>query len=924
MNKFSSVFFIIITFLARISFGQTPIIEIPGKPIVHYFPDSSFRKVSPFYIKNRYLKSIQTGKEPKLLNQTATFYNPFVLRFATTPSADVLAVFNKATEIWAQYIVTGVPIVIDVSWSNLGANVLGSAGPTTSTSSFDVSPYPSLFYPVSLMEKMRGVDYNNGTADITAQFNSNFSNWYIGVDGFPSNSQIDLLSVVLHEFGHGLGFSGYLDANTSTSKAYNTYPNIFDKYAQDVNGVSVTNTTTYPNNSNALFQLITGGNLFISSANILSQNNNQKGKLYAPSTYSSGSSVYHVDHFQYTVGDPNSLMTPSIAYGETTRELGPIVRGLFKEMGWTKAGIYPDDMPDTEPKSGGYLFRARACYSSYFNDAVSNVKLYISENNGAYQQKTPTQNGDVYTYTLPYNANTTVVKYYWTATDAANATISYPAKSNTYNQFSIQVDRTPPTLSLKPNIPYIFATQTQQKFPPVTATDFSGILSVQAIYKINAAGAEQTLNYTVSTRTASAYLATWNVSGLVKGDTLFYKIKGIDNANTPNTAYYPASGWIAVPVLGPKTAVNAFGQTFENIVSTDFFTKNMSIQTPSGFSSKSMNTSHPYANGVDYAYDGEVGSDTYGYSDLLVLRPVTIQAGEGQLSFDEIALVEPGSTGAPFYSTGTSVNRNFYDYVVVQGSKDGGNTWVDLSAGWDANYDTSWKTQWDSQTDVSGNSLASGTPSLVKNHTLSLTQNTGFVVGDQIILRFRMMADYAAYGWGWLIDNLKIQGSAQAISSLEIPNTLPLIISDKVYISNSASAGAQISLQVSDADNDNLSYQMLSGGNLLGFGSRGKLTLLVDPASLSDISSIQIRISDGTGSVTKTVSVVYCESSTSVTKNANNVIKIYSSNSTLQSIQKITGTSKVLYNAAQSAVLQPGFLADKGTVFELKPGLGCP
>jgi hypothetical protein len=923
VKNYFSVFFIINLLSAFSLFGQYPTTEIPGKPIVHYFPDSSFRKVTQSYLKNRLIQSLQSTKSPKLYNQTTAFYNPFVLRFATPPSADVLAVFTKATEIWSQFLVTGTPIVIDVSWSNLGPSVLGSAGPNSSISYFEGSPNPSLFYPVSLMEKLRGADYNNGSADIIAQFNSSFANWYIGVDGLPAGNQIDLLSVVLHELGHGLGFSGYLDANTSTSLAFNNYPNIFDKYAQDASGVLMTNTSAYPNNSNALFQLITGGNLFTSNASILSENTNQKGKLYAPSSYSSGSSVYHVDNLQYPVGNANALMTPSIAFGETTRDLGPIVRGLFKEMGWTKAGIYPDPMKDTEPKQSGYVFRARACYSSYYGDAVNNVKLFISENNGSFIQRTLSQSGDVYTFTLPYNVNTNLVRYYWTGTDASNAAISYPAKAQTYDQFNVQSDATPPTLSLKPNFPYLFATQTQQKFPPVSATDFSGIQSVQAIYKINAAGAEQTLNYTASTRTVNAYLATWDVTGIAKGDTLFYKIKGVDNANTPNTAYYPASGWIAVPVLGPKTAVNAFGQTFENIVTTDFFMSKMSIQTPAGFTSKSLNTPHPYANSSDFAYDGEVGSDTYGYSDVILLRPVTIQAGEGQMSFDEIALIEPGSPTAPFYSSGTIINRNFYDYAIVQGSKDGGATWVDLSAGWDANSDSNWLNRWNSATDVNGSSTATGIPSLVKTRTLSLTQNTGFTLGDQVMLRFRMMADYAAFGWGWLIDNLKIQGSTQTISNLEIQNSLPVIVSDKVYISNSATTGSQISLTVTDPDNDNLSYQMLSGGNLLGFGSRGKLTLLMDPSTISDISSIQLSVSDGLGTVSKTVSVVYCESTSNVTKNASNVTKKYSSNSSFQSTQKISGTSRIVYNASNNIVLQPGFAAEKGTVFEVKPGLGC-
>ncbi len=905
------------------SFGQSSINEIPGKPIVHYFPDSSLRKAPNSYFKNRQ-KELAKTKSSNLKNQTTSVFNPFVLRFATTPSAEVLAVFNKATEIWSQYLVSGVPIVVDVSWTNLGGNILGSAGPTTSYSNFDVSPFPSLYYPISLMEKLREKDQNNGVADITAQFNSSFSNWYIGTTGLPSTSQIDLLSVVLHEFGHGLGFSGYLDANTSTQKAYNPYPNIFDNYVQDVSGTSMTNTSVFPNNSNALFQLITGGNLFQSNEGILSENANTIAKLYAPSSFSSGSSVYHVDQARYQVGDPNALMTPSIAYGETTRDLGPIVKGLFKELGWTKAGIYAERMKDVEPSVSGYLFSARACYSTYFGDAVNNVQLLISEDRGAnYYYKPLTKTGDIYTYTLPYKQGVTEVRYLWRAKDAAGNSISYPAIANSYEVFYLQSDTFAPLLSVASNIPYLFATQTQQKMPVVSATDNSGIQSVSAIYKINAGGVEQSLSYTASTQTANAYVAILSLTGLMKGDTLYYKIKGVDKANSPNTAYYPASGWIVVPILGPKSAVNAFGQTFENSLGTDFFLKGFGVQAPLGFTSKSLNTTHPYSNGTEFAYDGELGSDTYAYTDAILLRPVTILSGEGQVSFDEIALVEPGESGAPFYSTGTTINRSFFDYVIVQGSKDGGNTWVDLGAGWDANYDTSWKIQWNSLLDVSGNSMAEATPSLVKNHTLSLTQNTGFVAGDQVMLRFRMMADYASFGWGWLIDNLKIQGSAQTISSLEVPNALPVIVSDKVYISNSSSAGAQISLQVTDADNDNLSYQMLSGGSLLGFGSRGKLTLLADPASLSDIQTIQVSVSDGTGSITKTVNVVYCESTSTVNKNASNVTKTYSSNSILQSTQKITGSSKVLYNATQSVVLQPGFVAEKGTVFEVKAGVGC-
>jgi len=221
-------------------------------------------------------------------------------------------------------------------------------------------------------------------------------------------------------------------------------------------------------------------------------------------------------------------------------------------MGWTKAGIYPDRMYDTEPQTSGYVFRARACYSSLYGDAVTNMKLYISENNGfTYVEKPLNKSGDIYTYTLPYNVNTTSVRYYWKATDSQGANISYPAKANTYDYFTIQRDVAPPSLTVKPSVSYIFSTQTVQKMPVVSAFDFSGIQEVQLMYKINASGTEQTMPYVASSNTADAYLANLNLSNLMKGDTLFYRFKAVDRAQTPNAGYFPTSGWIAVPILGP-------------------------------------------------------------------------------------------------------------------------------------------------------------------------------------------------------------------------------------------------------------------------------------------------------------------------------------------------------------------------------------
>ena len=47
-----------------------------------------------------------------------------------------------------------------------------------------------------------------------------------------------------------------------------------------------------------------------------------------------GSSYSHVDDVLYT-GTPNGLMTWALAQAEVYTDPGPIVRGMFVDMGWT-------------------------------------------------------------------------------------------------------------------------------------------------------------------------------------------------------------------------------------------------------------------------------------------------------------------------------------------------------------------------------------------------------------------------------------------------------------------------------------------------------------------------------------------------------------------------------------------------------------
>ena len=79
------------------------------------------------------------------------------------------------------------------------------------------------------------------SADIVAFFNGNLGNpgcltgvsFYLGIDGAAAVNQIDLLTTVLHEFGHGLGFQTFTRGNTGLQLGVSAtdpagFPSIWD------------------------------------------------------------------------------------------------------------------------------------------------------------------------------------------------------------------------------------------------------------------------------------------------------------------------------------------------------------------------------------------------------------------------------------------------------------------------------------------------------------------------------------------------------------------------------------------------------------------------------------------------------------------------------------------------------------------------
>ena len=264
-------------------------------------------------------------------------------------SAPARAAFQEAVDIWASQISSPVPIRVNASWTPLGADILGSAGASVFVNDFSGAADRTTWYPVALANKLAGTDLAPTDADIDASFSSAFPNWYFGTDGNTPAGQYDLMTVVLHELGHGLGFVGSANVNAlgSGTIGLSGLPVIYDRFAVNGSNQSMTNRSLFPNGSLTLGDQLRSNNIFFSGTNA-SAAAGGKPRLYAPSLWQPGSSYSHLDESAYPAGNPNSLMTPQLDQGEAILDPGPITRGIFADMGWNRSSA-PTATPTRTP-----------------------------------------------------------------------------------------------------------------------------------------------------------------------------------------------------------------------------------------------------------------------------------------------------------------------------------------------------------------------------------------------------------------------------------------------------------------------------------------------------------------------------------------------------------------------------------------------
>ena len=172
----------------------------------------------------------------------------------TTLGEQRLIAFQEAADIWGATLDSDSTIVVRANFDPLtctaGSAVLGSAGPLTVWRDFTGAPLAGHWYHNALANKLFGADLSTGP-EIVARFNSNLGNpgcltgipFYLGLDN-DHGTAVDLVTVLLHEFGHGLGFSTTTSGSTGAQLA--GFPSAYDNFVRDTTTGLLWNAMTNP------------------------------------------------------------------------------------------------------------------------------------------------------------------------------------------------------------------------------------------------------------------------------------------------------------------------------------------------------------------------------------------------------------------------------------------------------------------------------------------------------------------------------------------------------------------------------------------------------------------------------------------------------------------------------------------------------
>ena len=679
-------------------------------------------------------------------------------------SSQAITAMEYAASILRKLLPPDTKFTIKASWEKISTTgILAQSSITGYAGGWGINALnPLSLYPVALAEKIAGKSLNSDPeGDIILTVNSSI-NWYLGTDGQTPVQKYDLVTVVLHEICHGLGFYDSFDADATVGwYGISSVPIIYDTFIENSSGNRLTDSLKFPNYSTDMRSQLTGNQLYFNGPLLKTYSSSVnysilRAKLYAPSTWDKGSSISHLD--ESSTLRVNSLMTPFIDLGEAIHNPGKYTFSILGDLGWINTRIVHTSRGDTEAHLAQLLLSTVIKSDTLYNHNKVGVVFSFDKflTSDSLYLTSPGSN-DTYSTTISIPSYNSELQYYFFVEDKFQRIYRSPSvtkdysfiKNNRYHIF-IGTDTVNPVITHTP-VTYYLQTVDSIKFD-ITATDNLGIDSAYVEYRINN-GPSKFIR--LKNNKADNYSIVFSALPLsLKGhDSIQYKFFAVDTARVPNLAMLPETGFFVTRIEEITSTLSSYSTDFSG-AAPDFFNIGFDVSRPAGFSKYGLNTKHPYESPED-------NNKSIEYTSIL-RHPLKLNESGMLFSFNEIVLVEPGEAGSVFGSP------NFYDYVIVDGSKNFGKTWFPLIDGYDSRLFPSWETAYNSSI-VGNNSTYVGTESMLQKHTFLYRPSDKISAGDTLLVRFRLYSDPFANGWGWVIEDLKINALVDAIPEVDNP-----------------------------------------------------------------------------------------------------------------------------------------------------------
>lgn len=657
-------------------------------------------------------------------------------------TAESMAAFEYAVSILESLLPEDTRTTILAYWQEIETTgVLGNSSVTAIAGGWSINAFrPFAFYPVALAEKIAGTSLNSDLqGDVIITLNSK-TNWYLGTDGkVPASSgKYDLVTVILHEMCHGLGFFDSMDTDNNTGwYGFNSVPAVYDTFIENINEEFLTDTLKFRNNTPALRQEMTGQKLYFQGPVIKALTGESRIKVFAPATWDDGSSISHLD--ETATPEPFTLMTPYIDREEVIHDPGLYTAAILGELGWINTRMIHNPAGDTEESlSQVELALEVRSDTTYNRDKVALVYSFDGFESSDTLYMTSLNSDNKFSVILPVTSYNRELQYFFFTEDVFKRSFHLPSMYQMLRFKSfIGGDTIKPVVNHTPAEYYFETADTIRLAAEVS--DNIGIDTVYLEYNIN----DNISSYAGMREDSSGFYSIVLTSGMLNwtgGDSLKYRIIAKDSAGVSNVTILPDSGFYSIGIEGFGPVITSYSTDFSSAES-DFFLSGFKLTRPIGFLKSGLHTNHPYES-------PEEADKSLNFIAML-RNPLKFDQSGMLIEYSDIALVEPGETGALF---GTD---DFYDYVVVEGSKDFGKKWHTLWDGYDARYNSTWLKTYNSSI-VDQNSTALGKESMFFQHSEYLASSAGFKAGDTVLIRFRLYSDPFAHGWGWAIQDLKI------------------------------------------------------------------------------------------------------------------------------------------------------------------------